>query len=209
MLVAHRAMLCPMRSIAFLLLLLLLPACVNAQGGIHRCIGADGIPIFTDRVCADLNAAPALSAPAPTASAHAPVGLAQPPAVTCAADLKQLKQAVIDAFAEHNPNRLAGLTLWSGDGKETVVADIRFFSRLMGRPLIGVKSVSTSSSASGDDDEENASQLSLSASSSNQTPAHGDALIVQTESDDGSGASEETRFDVVHRSGCVWLQPRS
>lgn len=197
-----------MRSIIFLLLLLLLPICASAQGDIHRCMGADGIPVFTDRVCTDVNAAPVLSAPAPAASAHtlapATATPSQPPAVTCAADLKQLKQAVIDAFAERNPNRLAGVTLWSGDGKEEVVAGIRYFTRLMSRPLIEVKSAS----AAGDDDDTGASALSLSASP-NPTPAHGEALIVQTESDDGSGASEQTRFDVVRRSGCVWLQPHS
>lgn len=192
-----------MRSLALLLLLVLLPtACVHAQGDIHRCIGADGIPVFTDRVCADVNATPALPTPAPAASAPAAPVPAQPPAVTCAADIQQLRQAVSDAFTERNPNRLAGLTLWSGDGKAAVVADIRFFSRLMSRPLLGVQSVS----ATGDDDDPDASQLSLSASSS-APPARGEALIVETESDDGSGATEQTRFDLVHRSGCVWLQP--
>lgn len=193
-----------MRLLIFLLLLLLIPMCAHAQGDIHRCMGANGIPVFTDRVCSDVNAAPVLSAPAPAASAHATAIPSQPPAVTCAADLKQLKQAVIDAFAERNSNRLAGVTLWNGDGKEEVVAGIRYFNRLMARPLIEVKNAS----AAGGDDDADASALSLSASPK-PTPAQGEALIVRTESDDGSGASEETRFDVVHRSGCVWLQPRS
>jgi len=192
-------------TILLLLMLLMVPVCAKAQGDIHRCIGADGIPVFTDRVCADVNAAPALSAPAPASSTHAPAPSSQPAAVTCAADLKQLKQAVIDAFAARNPNRLAGLTLWNGDGKEEVVADIRYFTRLMARPLIEVKS--TSDATSGEDNP-SASQLSLSAAPS-PAPVHGEALLVRTESDDGSGATAETRFDVVHRSGCVWLQPHS
>jgi hypothetical protein len=188
----------PMRFL--LLLLLLLPVCAaHAQGDIHRCMGADGIPVFTDRVCSDVNAKPEL--PAPAASGHAPVEQQVPvaaPAVTCAADLKQLKQAVIDAFAERNPNRLAGLTLWNGDGKEQVVTDIRYFNRLMSRPLIAVKSTAEAAA----DEDADASSLSLSA-----VPKPADeALIVQTESDDGSGATEQTRFEVVHRSGCVWLR---
>jgi len=183
--------------------LLLVPtACVHAQGDIHRCIGADGIPVFTDRVCADVNATPAVSAPAPAASVPASSAPTRPPAITCAADVGQLRQAVSDAFTARNPNRLAGLTLWSGDGKATVVADIRFFGRLMSRPLVGIQSVS----AGGDEDDPDASQLSLSAAP-NSLPPHGEALIVETESDDGSGATEQTRFDLVHRSGCVWLQP--
>ncbi|GGA51197.1 DUF4124 domain-containing protein [Dyella nitratireducens] len=195
-----------MRSLALLLLLLLLPiSAVKAQGDIHRCMGADGIPVFTDRVCTDVNAKPVM--PAPVTSTSAPTQPSQAPAVTCAADMKQLKQAVTDAFAERNPNRLAGLTLWNGDGKDEVVADIRYFIRLMSRPLVEVKSIPNASSTSSDDDEADASSLSLSASP-NQTPAHGEALIVQTESDDGSGATAQTRFDVVHRSGCVWLLPQ-
>lgn len=195
-------------SILLWLMLLMVPVCAKAQGGIHRCMGADGIPVFTDRVCADVNAAPAVPAPAPASSAqsaHAPVSSSQSAAVTCAADLKQLKQAVIDAFAARNPNRLAGLTLWNGDGKEEVVADIRYFIRLMSRPLIEVKSTSDATS---DEDNPSASQLSLSAAPS-PAPVRGEALLVRTESDDGSGAMAETRFDVVHRSGCVWLQPHS
>ena len=54
-----------------LLLLLLLPVgAARAQGGIHRCMGADGIPVFTDRVCTDVNAKPVLEAPAKNANAH-------------------------------------------------------------------------------------------------------------------------------------------
>jgi len=196
-----------MRILALLLLLLLLLpfSAVKAQGDIHRCIGADGIPVFTDRVCTDVNAKPAM--PTPAVSASAPAAPSQAPAVTCAADLQQLKQAVIDAFAARKPNRLAGLTLWNGDGKDEVVADIRYFIRLMSRPLIDVKSIPGATS-SGHGDDADASSLSLSAAS-NPTPAHGEALIVQTESDDGSGAAVQTRFDVVHRSGCVWLRPQN
>ncbi|HUB89432.1 MAG TPA: DUF4124 domain-containing protein [Dyella sp.] len=196
-----------MRALALLLLLLLLPfSAVKAQGDIHRCIGADGIPVFTDRVCTDVDAKPAM--PTPATSASVPAAPSQAPAVTCAADLQQLKQAVIDAFAERKPNRLAGLTLWNGDGKDEVVADIRYFIRLMSHPLIDVKSIPDTASPGHNDDDADASLLSLSAAP-NPTPAHDEALIVQTESDDGSGATVQTRFDVVHRSGCVWLRPQN
>lgn len=196
-----------MRFLTLFLLLWVLPvSAIRAQGDIHRCMGADGIPVFTDRVCTDLNARPVM--PAPASNAHAPIEQpAQAPAVTCAADLKQLKQAVVDAFAERNPNRLAGLTLWNGDGKEEVVAGIRYFNRLMSRPLIEVISVSDAPSEA-DDDDADASTLSLSASP-HPASAHDEALIVQTESDDGSGATVQTHFGVMHRSGCVWLRPQS
>ncbi|GAB2587309.1 DUF4124 domain-containing protein [Dyella jejuensis] len=193
-----------------LLLLLLWPLrAAWAQGDIHRCMGANGIPVFTDRVCSDVNATPVM--PAPTSSAaQVAADLAQPPAVLCAADLAQLKQAIIDAFAVRKPNRLAGLVLWDGDAKAGVVTDIRLFSRLMAQPLIDVKAVSSSapassSSASGDDDADS-SELSPSAAST--STAGGEAVLVQTESDDGSGATQTTRFDVVHHAGCLWLHPQ-
>jgi hypothetical protein len=37
--------------------------------------------------------------------------------------------------------------------------------------------------------------------------AHGEALIIQTEAEDGSGDTEQTRFGIVHHSGCLWLEP--
>jgi hypothetical protein len=195
-----------MRGLPILLLLLLSPfPAAKEQGDIHRCMGADGTPVFTARVCAAVNATPVAPAPAASSGVHVSVAPASAPAVTCATDLKQLRQAVIDAFAERKPNRLAGLMLWNGDGKDAVVADIRDFTRLMSHPLIQVKSLGAASDAD-DDDAADASAPAFS-STSRPAPAH-EALIVQTESDDGGDAGMQTRFDVVHQSGCVWLRPQ-
>ena len=191
-----------MRLLVLVLLFLLPAAAVWAQGDIHRCVGADGIPVFTDRVCSDINAAPVMP-PAPTSTTAAPANLSQPPPVLCAADMPQLKQAVVDAFAARNPNRLAGLMLWDGDGQQTVVGDIRLLSRLMVHPLIEIKAATPASSSSAASDTP-ASTLSMSAAPSPK-PAQGEMLTVQTESDDGSGATQETRFDVLHHAGCLWL----
>ena len=191
--------------LSVLLFLLLSPvSAIWAQGDIHRCMGANGIPVFTDRVCSDVNATPVLP-PAPTSSVPTPAGPMQPPPVLCAADMAHLKQAVVDAFADRNPNRLAGLTLWNGDGKQSVVADIRFFARLMAHPLIDVKT--DSGSAASASSAADPSELSMSGIPSPE-PERGESLLVQTESDDGSGATEATRFSVVHHAGCLWLQPQ-
>lgn len=193
----------PMR-LPFLLLLLFLPvAAARAQGDIHRCVGANGIPVFTDRVCSDVNAAPMLP-PAPASSAPIPLGAATPPPVLCAADIAHLKQAVVDAFGDRNPNRLAGLMLWEGDGQQAVVANIRLFSQLMAHPLIGV---TVSGDPDSDADSGAPAEPSTTASSDN-APAHGEVLLVQTESNDDSASTAQTRFDVIHHSGCLWLRPR-
>jgi hypothetical protein len=194
-----------MRLRIFLLLLCLPLAAARAQGDIHRCIGANGIPVFTDRVCSDVNASPLLP---PAASSSAPVSstpVQPPPPVLCASDTAHLKQAVIDAFAERNPNRLAAIMLWSDEGQQAVVADIRVFNQLMAHPLIGV-TVEGESDAGGDSDAPFGASTSAPP---DNAPAHGGSMRVQTESEDGSGATEQTRFDIIHRDGCLWLHPQS
>jgi hypothetical protein len=194
-----------MRLLAISLLLLLPVGAVWAQTGIHRCLGANGVPVFTDRVCSDINAAP-VAPPAPSASVAAePTGLpTQPPAVLCAADMAKLKQAVVDAFAARNPNRLAGLMLWDGDGQQAVVSNIRLFDRLMAHPLIDIRSGPASASSTVSSD----AAVSSTSAAPNPRPEQGESLLVQTEADDGSGGTQETRFDVVRHDGCLWLHPQ-
>ena len=193
-----------MRLLAILLLFLLPFGAVSAQGDIHRCVGANGIPVFTDRVCSDINATPVMP-PASASTVAVQANPSQPLPVLCATDIAQLKQAVVDAFAVRNSNRLAGLMLWDGDGQETVVADIRGFNRLMAHPLIGVSAGSSSAAAAGQSADPPAQAASAAPSPS---PAPGATLSVQTEADDGSGATQETHFDIVHHDGCLWLHPR-
>ncbi|RUL62083.1 DUF4124 domain-containing protein [Dyella dinghuensis] len=199
-----------MRLLAILLLLLLPFGMARAQSDIHRCVGASGGVIFTDRACSDLNASPAVPAPTVSASASdAPTSIAQPPPVLCASDMTQLKQAVVDAFADRNPNRLAGLMLWEGSGREAVVANIREFTRMMAHPLVGVRAseyTSTAPPSSSTSTGTDPSVLSMSATPS-PSPPQGDSLSVETESDDGSGATQETHFGVVRHDGCLWLEP--
>jgi hypothetical protein len=198
-----------MRLLAVLLLLLLPLGMARAQSDIHRCVGANGGVIFTDRVCSDLNATPAVPVPTASVSAATSTSIAQPPPVLCASDIAELKQAVVDAFAARNPNRLAGLMLWDGDGRDSVVANIRQFTRMMAHPLIEVRASEYTSTAAPSPSSSmvtDPSVLSMSATPS-PSPPRGESLSVETEADDGSGATQETHFGVVHHDGCVWLEP--
>jgi hypothetical protein len=189
-----------------LLMLFVLPLSARAQDGIHRCIGADGNPLFTDQTCAALNATPVA---APPTAAPAPSGglfpmAATPAPISCATTMAELRQGMLQAFAARNPNRLAGLMLWNGYGREAVVADIRSLGSLMQRPLLDIGEA---------EDEPAAPSQSSDGDNSGLTPATppsatgaGEQLVVHTASDDGSGASRATRFDVVRRSGCLWLR---
>lgn len=164
----------PMLRLALLLLLVLAALPARAQSPIYHCIAADGHPVFTDQPCANLQATPA-----PTSSAAAEAPSLHPPAVTCAADVDQLRGAVIDAFANADANRLAGLMLWGGYGEHAVVSDIGALAALMRRPLVGIDLPPDGS---------------------------GSELVVSTVPDEGSTESGETRFAIEPRAGCLWLR---
>ncbi|WP_430387693.1 DUF4124 domain-containing protein [Dyella sp. 20L07] len=197
-----------------LLFLFLPPLSAMAQNGIHRCIGPDGNPLFTDQPCAALQATPvattssAASSPAPANQVAAPI--AAPP-VLCATTVASLRQSVLEAFANRDANRLAGLMIWNGYGREAVVADIRSLSGLMQRPLLDVTEASDDPPPAPPADsiyDVNRSPDALAGASStppSASPGGDRQLVVRTAADDGSGVARETRFGVVKRSGCLWL----
>ncbi|MGN2242381.1 DUF4124 domain-containing protein [Frateuria sp. GZRR33] len=164
-----------MLRLALLLLLAIAALPARGQSPIYHCIAADGHPVFTDQPCANLQATPA-----PTSSAAAEAPSLRPPAVTCAVDVDQLRGAVIDAFANADANRLAGLILWGGYGEHAVVADIRALAALMRRPLVGIDLPPDGS---------------------------GSELVVSTVPEDGSDQADQTRFAIEPRAGCLWLRP--
>lgn len=159
-----------MKSLACLLLLLFAPMGLHAQS-IHRCTGPAGQVIFSDQPCMAFNAQPTVPTVAP---ATAP-GATAPVPTLCAASTAALRQAVAEAFALHDANRLAGLVLWQNGG--AAQSDIRQWAQLVREPLLD---------ASGDG--EDASDI-----------------VVRTQSLDGSGASHETHFGVRRQAGCAWL----
>jgi len=191
-----------MKRACLCLLLLLLPIHAMAQdAGIHRCIGADGNPLFTDQPCAALQATPVNPPPATprpsTAMEASPLGTAAPPPVSCATSVAELRQGMTDAFAARDPNRLAGLMIWNGYGRDAVVASIRSLGTLMQRPLLDI--------GSGGDGDDPPAPSGDGGDTAPPRPAS-DELIVHTASNDGSGVPRETRFSVVRRSGCLWLR---
>ncbi|QNK00036.1 DUF4124 domain-containing protein [Dyella telluris] len=196
-----------MKRVWLALLLFLLPLCAMAQDGIHRCIGPDGNPLFTDQPCAALQATP-VNTPSPTATAPVtqgtPTTATAPPAITCAGSVSDLRQSMVDAFATRDPNRLAGLMIWNGYGRDAVVADIRSLGSLMQRPLLDIKT------SDEDDPPPPATSIGTDApddhAAAKPRPGEADQLIVHTAGNDGSGAPHESRFTIVRRSGCLWLR---
>ena len=116
----------------------------------------------------------------------------------------QLADVMIGAALEA-ANRLAGLMIWNGYGREAVVADIRSLSALMQRPLLDIGTGSDSDDSPSVDGDASTSSLGdlPSRPASTSTDAQ---LIVHTASGDGSGTPHEARFNIVRRSGCLWLR---
>ena len=198
-----------MRQSAALLCLILLawtvPAPAPAQTEIHHCIGANGGAVFTDQPCAALQATPV----SPVATPGNDIPTAAPPPILCAASPGALRQSVINAFASHDANRMAGLMLWSGYGRGAAIADIRSLGELMKQPLLDVDTPDDPAPAGGPPSAaiatSSTASLAVPGTPSDPPPASAQ-LVLHTAGNDGSGSPHELRFDVVSRAGCLWLR---
>jgi hypothetical protein len=119
------------RAIVLLLLLFVaLPAA--AQTAIHRCVGADGSPVFSDQPCANLGATSLL--PVAARSAAGPTA-----GLLCAKDMAELRDGLAQAFAARSANRVGGLILWNGYGSASAVDNLRAMEALVRRPLVSLE----------------------------------------------------------------------
>ncbi|MEO8984360.1 MAG: DUF4124 domain-containing protein, partial [Rhodanobacter sp.] len=109
-----------------------------------------------------------------------------------------------DAFATGDANRMAGLMLWGGYGSKAAVADIRALKRAMREPLLDF---GPEAEADTDDQSLQADAFALPpTSTAASAPARKDLLVLHTAGNDGSGQPHAMRFQVVRRSGCLWLR---
>lgn len=124
------------RALALLLLLIVLPAA--AQTTIHRCVGTDGRPVFSDQQCTSIGATSIMPpAPASSSSADAPAGPST--GLLCAKDVAGLREGIAQAFANRDANRIGGLILWNGYGSGGAVENIRNMDALVRQPLLAVE----------------------------------------------------------------------
>jgi hypothetical protein len=164
-----------MPRLALFLVLCLAATVAHAQNPIRRCVDANGRQVFTDQPCASVQATDAVAPATPVAAA----GLTSTVPVLCAATRAELRQAIVDAFAARDANRLAGLILWNG-GSAGTVADIRTLNSLTRQPLLDFGDAQA-------DDEAPASDLRVHTGM--------------------AGAAQETHFGIVRHAGCLWLTP--
>ncbi|MGY3229267.1 hypothetical protein ACVWWJ_000751 [Luteibacter sp. HA06] len=164
------------RALALLLLLIALPAV--AQTTIHRCVGTDGRPIFSDQQCTSIGATsimPPAPAAASTSATDAPAGPTT--GLLCAKDVAGLREGIAQAFANHDANRIGGLILWNGYGSGGAVENIRNMESLVRQPLLAVEG----NEAGG--------------------------LDAVTSGPGKEAATRRAHFNVVRESGCLWLRP--
>ncbi len=186
--------------LCFALILWAIPG--RSQSDIHRCVDASGRALFTDQTCASMQATAFHAAPKPgdniTPVATLAATPAEPPPILCAGTFEELRQSVLDAFANHNANRLAGLMLWNGYASATAVADIRALSELMKRPLLDAGPPESAAASTADDPD--------TASSNGSAPqAAAGQLVLHLAGSEAGGDPRELRYGIVHRYGCLWL----
>ena len=164
------------RVLVLLLLLIALPAA--AQTTIHRCVGADGRPVFSDQQCTSIGAISIMPPPVPPASASSADAPAGPSTgLLCAKDMAGLREGIAQAFANRDANRIGGLILWNGYGSGGAVENIRNMEALVHQPLLAVEG----SEAGG--------------------------LDAVTSRPGNDAATRRAHFSVVRDSGCLWLRP--
>jgi hypothetical protein len=121
----------------FLLALLLLALPAAAQDAIHRCVGTDGGPVFTDQPCTSVGAMSVMPAAAVNPLDAEPEGPSA--GLLCAKDLAELRQGVAQAFASRSANRIGGLILWNGYGSSGAVDNLRAMEALVRQPLVSLE----------------------------------------------------------------------
>ena len=115
-----------------LLILLALAGCGAAHAQVHRCTGADGIAVYTDRRCADLGA---------TENNASNAGLQRTSRLSrngCAHSLQDLLYELGTAIDSADVNRLAGVYHWVGMSSGHAATVMRRLDVIAHRPLADI-----------------------------------------------------------------------
>ncbi|MBS0431270.1 MAG: DUF4124 domain-containing protein [Proteobacteria bacterium] len=132
-----------MRSIFFPALALLALTCVAhpAHAQVHRCIGANGEPVFTDQPCgaAGSSSSGASANGIAPAAATAPSSLGGDASAACPASPQALRDRIAAAFAGRDPNLIAGMIDWRGYDRDGATARLRDFAHWLQQPLTGIR----------------------------------------------------------------------
>ena len=151
---------------------------VFADSDIHRCVGEDGVPIFTDRSCDELGARER------TAPFDKPETLARPsPARDCAREIETLQTQLRAALEARDINHLSGLYHWQDATSHTAERVLPRLEVIARRRLVEIELESVE--IDGVD--------------------HPARLWLDQYDPERPGETVYTSFNLIMNSGCWWL----
>lgn len=184
----------------------------GTSSGLRRCIGSDGVVIFTDRQCVALDAVESPQQMSPIQSG------ALFRVRSCARNQDDLLFGVRSALESGDVNRLADFYHWTGMGTAEGYRVMGRLSKLSERPLVDVRLVS---SAEPDDPvqerfawpvtawdpvDADAFNMDDDAQAPPPPPRVADLLRVDQMRGDEDAGALVTHFRLRSNAGCWWLQ---
>ncbi|HEY3520590.1 MAG TPA: hypothetical protein VGK80_06055 [Rhodanobacteraceae bacterium] len=182
-----------------LALLALLCVMRPAHAQVHRCMGANGEPAFTDQPCGTQEPSVGVAdsangvAPADTGVTNNADGAQSAGTnAACPRSPQALRERIALAFNGDDPNALAGLIDWRGYDRHGANARMREFEHWLKEPLIGVEFIGPpdpSGALPGDADY-------------TAPDPWGVTVLTQPHGED---FTQSRNFGVMQRGGCWWL----
>lgn len=178
------------------------------DGRLHRCIGADGGTIFTDRRCQDLQAQEGV---APGAGAGAHWRGATFRVRSCARSQDDLLFGVRSALEAHDVNRFADYYHWTGMSSAEGYRLLERLNSFSERPLVDVQLSSGRSPESYDMDDyfllpESIADMPDWSPEPPRPRPRSHLLRVDQMRSDKDLSSQTTYFRLLTNAGCWWLQ---
>lgn len=188
----------------FLLLLAILHPGESAfaqAGRIHRCIGSNGEPTYSDRKC-DGPALPSTATSASTADASAKDATSIVPGSsmqTCPTSPEDLRNRAVSAFKLRSGVGFSGLFLWDGVAQASSLTPLRELAQLMSGALISIDLDTVS---------EHAQDQVYPDLPRRPAGAVDTELVVRTVAERERQVPYESisRFGLIEHSGCWWLR---
>ena len=171
-----------------------------AHAQVHRCLGANGEPVFTDQPCGAQEPSVGKSesangiAPATSSAAASNINGVQSAGTgaACPRSPQALRERIVLAFNSDDPNTLAGLMDWRGYDRHSANSRLREFKQWLKEPFIGVQ-------FNGPPDPSGA--LPDDADYVAPDP-WGVTVLTQPRGED---YTDTRNFGVMQRGGCWWL----
>lgn len=177
---------------ALLLLLFMLIASPARAADVHRCIGADGNAIFTDKKCEDIGAQVRQAPANQDAGATGHLG-----ARGCARTLESLQVGLKAALYSDDVNRLAAFYHWPGISSAASVGILSRLQTIVERPLTAINLIGARPAL-------DAGGFRIVASERSVLRASGIEIVQARSANDPTEL--RTQFALTQNAGCWWVQ---